>query len=459
MEKVCVQGLGFVGLAMCIALASSRDKNENKLFDVVGIDLPNDDGKSKIDKINNGILPIDSTDNEMIEGFKISVKEGNLRASSECEEFANAQTIVIDINLDVQKDACESNIDFSGLRMAVESIGRYMNRDTLVIVETTIPPGTTENVIYPILKRKLKERFNEDIEPLLAHSYERVMPGPNYMNSIINFWRVYSATSAKASERTKLFYEQFVNTKKYPMLRLETPRASELAKVLENSYRAVNIAFMQEWTEFSHKLGVDLFSIIDAIKIRPTHSNIRLPGLGVGGYCLTKDPLMGIVSTKTFLNSSQEFPMSVRSVEINDKMPRFSLKLLQEGIGKRLDDKKILIVGMSYRNDVGDFRSSAAVDLAGMCKDAGCIVDCSDPYIEGDKFEGYSVNNSLENLSCYDSIVLCVSHTEYAERDLENRLLAYKGFILDTNEVLSKDALRKLVLNGSNVKATGRGDL
>lgn len=459
MDKVCVQGLGFVGLAMCIALASSRDKNEDKLFDVVGIDLPNDDGKSKINKINSGILPIDSTDNEMIEGFKQSVKEGNLRASFDCEEFANAQTIVIDINLDVQKDACESNIDFSGLRMAVESIGSFMNRDTLVIVETTIPPGTTENLIYPILKRKLRERLNEDIEPLLAHSYERVMPGPNYMNSIINFWRVYSATSEKASQRTKLFYEQFVNTKKFPMLRLDTPRASELAKVLENSYRAVNIAFIQEWTEFSHEIGVDLFSIIDAIKIRPTHSNIRRPGLGVGGYCLTKDPLMGIVSSKVFLNITQEFPISVRSVEINDNMPSFSLKLLQEGIGERLDDKKILIVGMSYRNDVGDFRSSAAVELAGMCNDAGCTVECSDPFIEGAKFEGYSVNNNFANLFSYDSIILCVSHAVYKQRNLENKLLFYKGFILDTNEVLSKDALRKLILNGSNVKATGRGDL
>ena len=183
------------------------------MFEVVGIDLNNDDGKMKIEKINKGILPIESTDKDMNNNFLDSIKVGNLRASFNCEEFAHARTIVIDINLDVQKDAYKSNVDFTGLRRAVESIGTHMKADTLVIVETTVPPGTTENVVYPILKKKLTERFGDNIEPLLAHSYERVMPGPNYMNSITNFWRVYAATSDRAAERTRIL--QFVNTKKY----------------------------------------------------------------------------------------------------------------------------------------------------------------------------------------------------------------------------------------------------
>ena len=413
----------------------------------------------KIEKINKGILPIESTDKDMNNNFLDSIKVGNLRASFNCEEFAHARTIVIDINLDVQKDAYKSNVDFTGLRRAVESIGTHMKADTLVIVETTVPPGTTENVVYPILKKKLTERFGDNIEPLLAHSYERVMPGPNYMNSITNFWRVYAATSDSAAERTREFYERFVNTKKYPMLKLDSPRASELAKVLENSYRAANIAFMQEWTEFSHDLGVDLFSIVDAIKIRPTHSNIRRPGLGVGGYCLTKDPLMGVVTSKKFLNGTHRFPISAKSVEINDNMPIFSLKLLKDGIGQDLSGKRVLLIGMSYRNDVGDFRSSAALDFANMCRDSGCIVDCNDPYIKEEVFEGYDVNNDLRNLSNYDSIVLCVGHEEYAKNDIVSKLLTFKGFILDTNEVLSKDSVKKLALSGSKLKATGRGDL
>ena len=459
MEKVCVQGLGFVGLAMCIALAQAKDKEKNILFDVVGIDLPNSEGNKKVDKINNGKLPVESTDGDMISGFHKSVKEKNLRASTDCKEFADARIIVIDINLDVEKDAYNSSVDFTGLRKAVESIGDHMGPETLVIVETTVPPGTTENLVYPILKKKLSERFNGDAEPLLAHSYERVMPGPNYMSSITNFWRVYSGTNERAMEETKRFYEKFVNTEEYPLLKLETPRASELAKVLENSYRAANIAFMQEWTQFAHNVGVDLFSIVDAIKIRPTHSNIRRPGLGVGGYCLTKDPLMGIVTAKTFLNEEQEFPISVKCVDINDNMPEFSLKLLKKGIGPNLEGKKVILIGMAYRNDVGDFRSSAAVNLAKMCEENGCSVDCNDPYIKEDIFKGFNVNQDLTDLSRYDAVILCVAHTEYSRWGLERRLLQYEGLILDTNEVLSKEAIKKLVLNGSTIKATGRGDL
>lgn len=459
MEKVCVQGLGFVGLAMSIALASARTKEGDLAFNVVGIDLPTPEGKDKINKINTGIMPIKSTDEDMGKMFDKAIKTGNLRASSDCKEFANARVILVDINLDVDKNGVNSTVNFSGLKKAIESISANMDEDALVIVETTVPPGTTENVVLPIIETDLRKRFGSHASPLVAHSYERVMPGPNYINSIKNFWRVYATNTEEAAKKTEEFYEKFVNTKKYPMTRLESPRSSETAKILENSYRAMNIAFIQEWTEFAEKMEVDLFSVLDVIQIRPTHSNIRRPGLGVGGYCLTKDPLMGLVSSKEFLREIQEFPLSVRSVEINDDMPKYSVKLLLNHFKGNINGKKILIAGASYRCDVGDFRNSSAIEFANKCISLGGDVILNDPYIDKDIFMSFVVDNTWDNLYIYDAIILCVGHTHYKAINIEQKLSKFKGLILDTNEVLARESLKRLKSEGSSVLATGRGDI
>ena len=121
------------------------------------------------------------------------------------------------------------------------------------------------------------------------------MPGKNYLDSLINAQRVYAGLNKRSESSCKKFFSKIINTKKYPLQKLNSIEECETAKLLENSYRAINIAFIEEWGIFAENIGVNLFEVLNAIKIRPTHSNIRKPGLGVGGYCLTKDPLMGYV--------------------------------------------------------------------------------------------------------------------------------------------------------------------
>jgi UDP-N-acetyl-D-glucosamine dehydrogenase len=158
-------------------------------------------------------------------------------------------------------------------------------------------------------------------------SYERVMPGRDYFRSIIDFWRVYAGSTPHAAEVCAAFLSKVIHVDRYPLTRLHSTTASETGKLLENSYRALNIAFIEEWGRFAEAVGVDLFEVIDAVRMRPTHSNMRQPGFGVGGYCLTKDPLLaGIAARDLFRRSDISFTFSQQAVGVNDRMPLRTLE-------------------------------------------------------------------------------------------------------------------------------------
>ncbi|MBL0337315.1 MAG: hypothetical protein IPP73_18905 [Chitinophagaceae bacterium] len=141
----------------------------------------------------------------------------------------------------------------------------------------------------------------------VGHSYERVMPGPKYIDSIQNFYRVFAGTDETSALAVETFLKTVIRTDEYPLTRLGNTNATEMAKVLENSFRAMNIAFMVEWSRFAEEAGVDIYEVVNAIRLRPTHKNIMLPGLGVGGYCLTKDPLLAGWAKMNLFGSTEDF--------------------------------------------------------------------------------------------------------------------------------------------------------
>ena len=215
MKKVVVQGLGFVGLAMSTAIASAKNNKGDSIYEVIGLELPNKDGIKKVSCINSGLLPVSTTDNLLKESFNNCVEKGNLSASTNPQVLSNADYVIVDINLDVNNKDGENYINFNGFQKAISTVGEFIPKDALVIIETTVPPGTTEKIVYPILHEKLKSRFSELTTPLLAHSYERVMPGPNYFNSITNFWRVFSGCNNESASKCREFLETIINTEKY----------------------------------------------------------------------------------------------------------------------------------------------------------------------------------------------------------------------------------------------------
>jgi len=282
---IVVQGLGFVGAVMSIVCANALHEE----YAVIGIDLPSPESYWKICSINEGIFPIISADNKVEEYFQNSIKKNNFYATFDTYAFTKADVVIVDINLDVQKqnDHIQSNklvdysVNLSGFESAIKSIGDKCKEDILVLIETTVPPGTT-NLAKKIIQDCLRQRNLDPKKIKIGHSYERVMPGPNYIDSIQNFYRVYSGVNDQSADYVERFLKTIIRVDEYPLTRLKSTNATEMSKVLENSFRAMNIAFIVEWSRYAEEAGVDLYEVVNAIRMRPTHKNLMLPGIGVG---------------------------------------------------------------------------------------------------------------------------------------------------------------------------------
>jgi len=306
---------------------------------------------------------------ELIFNRTVNVKK-NFKATWVKESYAEADIIVVDINLDVIKldlgNSRKFEIQMDSFKSAIKDIGRYINPKSLILIESTIPPGTIDKIVLPLIIECFRERSIDLIKnpPLIAHSYERVMPGANYIKSIKKMWRTFSAINEEASRKTKNFLSNIIDTQEFPLIELQNTQASEFGKLLENSYRAMNIAFIYEWTLFAEDIGINLFDVIDSIRVRKgTHDNMMYPGFGVGGYCLPKDTLLAEWASKELYHRDKELKFSLEAINVNDLMPRHTFELLQKGIGGDLKNKRVVILGASYRNDVGDTRNSPSIFL------------------------------------------------------------------------------------------------
>lgn len=437
---VCVQGLGFVGAAMALAIASAKDNSGELLYNVIGVDIPNETGYRKAKSINEGVFPFENNDKKLEEAQKAAYKNGNLWATTDYEYFQYADVVVVDINLDVKyTEKQEPLLDLKLFKAAMHTLGRQIRPRTLVIVETTIPPGTCEKIVYPIIVEELKKRNIDKREIFVAHSYERVMPGENYFDSIVNFWRVYSGINEESADKCQEFLESVISTEHYPLTRLEKTTATEIAKVLENSYRAATIAFIEEWGRFAEAVDVDLFEVIEAIRMRPTHSNMRQPGFGVGGYCLTKDPYFAPLAAKEIFGlENMDFPFSTQAVKTNNRMPLVSLNKIESLLGGNIKGKKLLILGVSYRQDVGDTRYSPSEIFVKEAKRRGAEIVCQDPFVNYWDEMNMQVLTEIPPFGEYDAVIFTVQHKVYTSLDFKALSLKEGILIFDANCVLNK---------------------
>ena len=455
---VCVQGMGFVGVAMALVVANAKDEKKELLFNVVGVDLPTHEGKQKIESINAGKLYFDSVDEKLKEAINRSYKKGNFFATSEFEVFSLADVIIVDIELDLEIFDGEPKIDFNNFRSAIKEISLQAKPGALVIIETTVPPGTCEQIVWPELKTGLKKRNLPEDALLLAHSYERVMPGPQYFDSIANFWRVYSGYNSQSAKACESFLKKIVNVQSYPLTKLSSLAASETAKVLENSYRAVNIAFMEEWGSFAEFVGINLFDVIEAIRKRPTHDNIREPGFGVGGYCLTKDPMFALYSIKNFYEKKDfNFPLTVQGIHINQKMSENNAKKLVEIFGGSLHNKTILLLGISYKEGVSDTRFSPTERFYDLLISEGAKVICHDPLVKLWKEKNIKPEQKMPLVKGIDGIVLAVKHSAYKNFDFLKWIENETPLFFDANNVLSLENKKILNDRGCKVFSVGSG--
>ena len=491
-EVVVVMGVGFVGAVMAAIIADSVDKQGKSAKFVIGMQRPSVRSFWKIPMLNMGQSPVKAEDPEVEPLIERCVnKKRTLIATYTYEVLSLADIVVIDVQCDYTKNELgnvkNGHVDMAALEEAFEIIASKIQPETLVLTETTVAPGTTEQVAFPLMKKIfIKRGIHSD--PLLAHSYERVMPGKDYVSSIRDFWRVCSGVNERAKEKVVKFLNEVINTAKYPLTVLDRPIESETAKIVENSYRATILAFMHEWSLFAERNGVDITKVINAVRVRPTHSNLMFPGPGIGGYCLPKDGGLGIWSYKHILGFEDDiFEMTPKAIDINDTRSLHAAQLVRDAL-RNMDTPiagaEILILGASYREDVGDTRYSGSEVLVRKLAEMGAEIKVHDPYVDHwYEFENQEVypNNSKhvyfrnqkklnelkvqkdlgQALKQIDALVLAVKHKAYIDLDPVEiiRTVGKPIAVIDCYGVLSDEQISAYLSQGCEVKGLGRGHI
>ncbi len=495
-EIVVVMGVGFVGAVMAGVVADSEDKEtgESKYF-VIGMQRPSVRSFWKIPYIRSGLCPVEAEDPDVAPMIGRCVREKQtLTATFSYDVLSLADIVVVDVQCDYHKDTLgnvrQGHADIAALESSLDVIGQRILPECLVLIETTVPPGTTEYIAYPIIKKAFQKRGLEDAEPLLAHSFERVMPGRHYVASIRDFWRVCSGVNVKAKEKVVSFLSSVLNVEKFPLTVLDRPIESEACKIVENAYRATTLAFLDEWSRFSEQNGVDLIKVIDAIRVRPTHSNIIFPGPGIGGYCLPKDGGLGVWAYHTLMGFEDDlFKITPMAIDINDTRALRVAQLVRDALrnmGKIVPASKIAVLGASYRQDIGDTRYSGSELIVRKLTEMGGDVVVHDPYVrhwwEFEKQDSYPapghswarffrnqeqlsdlrIQSSIDTtIAGVDAMVLAVPHKDYLALDPEFTVqtIGAPAAVIDCFGILDDATIQRYFELGCEVKGLGRGHI
>ncbi|MCD6293413.1 MAG: nucleotide sugar dehydrogenase [Deltaproteobacteria bacterium] len=492
-EIVVVMGLGFVGAIMAGVVADSVDPKTGKPKKfVIGMQRPSTRSFWKIPLFNRGVSPIKAEDPEVAPLIKRCVtQKKTLTATFTHDALSLADVLVVDVQCDfLKQDLGNLKTGFAEIGALEDSfkiIGEKLSPHCLVLIETTVPPGTTEYVAFPLIKKGFKARGIE-ADPLLAHSYERVMPGKEYVRSVRDFWRVCSGINPESREKVIRFLSQVLNVKDYPMTVLDRPIESETCKIVENSYRATILAFLNEWSLFSETNGVDIVKVIDAIKIRPTHSNILFPGPGIGGYCLPKDGGLGMWAYKHLMGFENDiFKITPEAININDTRALHAAQLVRDALrntGRIVAASQITLLGASYREDVGDTRYSGSEIIARKLTEMGAEIKAHDPYVQHwwelekqetypavgagwsrffrnqDHFSDFQMTEDLaEALKGADAVILAVRHRPYLDLSPDELVEMVGGplAVVDCFGILDDQKIRRYFELGCEVKGMGRG--
>ncbi len=494
-EIVVVMGVGFVGAVMAAIVADTVDKKTGKPSKfVIGCQRPSPRSYWKIPMLDKGQSPVKAEDPEvdpMISRCVLEKKTLIGTYNSDCLELADC--VVIDVQCDYQKKDLgqlrTGSTDMVALEATMKTIAQKIPPTCLTLIETTVAPGTTEFVAWPIMKKAFAARGIKT-EPLLAHSFERVMPGKQYVASIRDFWRVCSGCNAEARKRVEKFLHEVLNTKDFPLTVMDRPIESETTKIVENSYRATILAFLNEWSLFSERNGVDLIKVIKAIKMRPTHNNMIFPGPGIGGYCLPKDGGLGFWAYKHILGFDDDiFKLSTMAIDINDTRGLHVATLTRDALrnmGRYIAGAKVLLCGASYRQDVADTRYSGSEIVVRKLTEMGAELSVHDPYLEhwyeleqqdtypspGHSWARFFRNQAnLKDIRVQSDlpkaikgaevVILAVPHEPYLKLNPDD-IVKWAGgplAVVDCFGILSDDNIKRYFELGCEVKALGRGHI
>ena len=391
---VGVVGLGYVGLPLAVEKAKAG-------FKTIGFDVQ----EEKVKMVNEGHNYIGDVVNE---DLKELVERGMMKATSDFSFVKDVDFIAICVPTPLDK---HQEPDISYVKSSTEAISKHLSNDTMVVLESTTYPGTTEELLLPILEEGSGLKCGEDF--YLGFSPERVDPG-NVIYKTKNTPKVVGAVGKDATEVISAMYREVLEGEIYEV---SSPAIAEMEKILENTYRNINIGLVNELAILCNKMGISLWEVIDAAKTKPYGFQAFYPGPGLGGHCIPLDPYYLTWKAREF---GFHTSMIENSMIINDKMPEYTVDRAASVLNehkKALNGSKVLVLGVAYKNNIDDYRESPALNVIDILKERGAVTDFYDPWIpkykrNGEWHEGISEINA-DIIKGYDLILVATAHDAY----------------------------------------------
>ena len=409
-----VVGLGYVGLPLAVEKAKAG-------FKTIGFDVQ----EAKVKMVNEGHNYIgDVVDSEL----KDLVVKGMLSATSEFSFIKDVDFIAICVPtpLDTHQQP-----DISYVRDSAIAISKYLTKGTMVVLESTTYPGTTEELIKPILESGSGLKCGEDF--YLGFSPERVDPG-NLIYKTKNTPKVVGAIGEDARQVIATMYRAVLQS---DIHEVSSPAVAEMEKILENTYRNINIGLVNELAQLCHKMGISIWEVIDAAKTKPYGFQAFYPGPGLGGHCIPLDPYYLSWKAREY---GFHTSMIEASMMINDKMPEYTIERAADILNrhkKSLNGAKVLQLGVAYKQDIDDYRESPALVVRELLNAEGCEVDYFDPYVKQYRYKGHEYSSidsiSPEIVKKYDLVIVTAGHT----KNVDYQMVADNAkAIFDTKNVM-----------------------
>ncbi|MDE6182680.1 MAG: nucleotide sugar dehydrogenase [Eubacteriales bacterium] len=415
MKKICMIGIGYVGLPTAAMFASKGHK-------VIGYDL----NKRAVDALNKGEIIIEEPG--LLELVKECVEKGNLSATTECPDNCDVYIIAVPTPINEDKTA-----DMSYVESATKAIVPHLKKGNIVILESTSPPRTVEDLMLPILKETGLE-IGEEL--LVAHSPERILPG-KVIEELRTNSRIVGGINEKSSLEVKKVYESIVEGEIF----ITTSTTAEMCKVMENTFRDVNIALANELAKISEELGVNAFEVIKLANHHP-RVNILSPGPGVGGHCIALDPWF-------LVEKSENAKLIKQARLINDSMPEFVFNKIKNILGG-FNGQTISLFGVTYKPNIDDIRESPVMHLLKMLEKENVIVKVCDPHAKEQIKNNFDIYEATENSSL---LILGVNHDEFKNIDFGKVAENLKDKnILDTRNFFDRKEIEN---NGINYYLLG----
>jgi len=421
--KVAILGLGYVGLPLAVVFAEAG-------FHVTGVDPDS----RKVDSLTRGISYIPDVKTEVVERL---VKSGYLTATTDFSVLKNMDAASICVPTPLRQTG---DPDMSFIISATEELSKYIHKGMVVVLQSTTYPGTTRELLLPKLGVEHGLKVGEDW--FLAFSPERVDPGrEDYTTK--NTPKVMGGITETCGEVATIWYEGAIEN----VYHVSSAEAAEMAKLLENTFRMINIGLVNELAIMCEHLGVDVWEVIDAAATKPFGFMKFTPGPGLGGHCIPIDPLYLSWKMKSFNYNARFIELAS---EINTNMPRYVVNRVMEALNDRskaLKGSKVLVLGAAYKPDIDDVRESPALDVIGLLQKKGALVEYHDPYIphihhENDGWQMDSVSDLMKSVREADAVIIVTNHKVYDYA----ALLKESKFIFD-----SRNAMRKYAKDSDKV--------